>query len=124
MSFKLAASSAISAKAGISANTKITSSGALMAQYSDEAEHFINLYTRYNFTGNAASLYNQASASLQEAASCLAAVKVIAHDITSFQVGEAETMINVLNYQAFRVLDLIKEDNARKFVIDGSTGVD
>lgn len=123
MPFNLASSQAIAAKAGITANSKITGSGSLMAQYSQEAEQFINLYTRYNFTSKAAVLYASASAALQDAASCLAAIKVINHNITAYQTGEAETMANLLNYQAFRILDLIKEDTARKFVIDGSTGV-
>ena len=48
MSFQLASSEAIAAKAGIHANSKVTSSGALMAQFSDEAEQFVNFYTSFS----------------------------------------------------------------------------
>lgn len=123
MSFKLAGSEAIIAEVGINVNTKITSSGGLMAHYSDNAESMINLYTRYPFTNNASSLYAHTSGALQAAAAKLAGVDIIKHNLTAYQVGEAETMINVMNYQAFKILDLIRDDPQRKFVIDGSTGV-
>lgn len=124
MAFKLASSLALVAKAGINANTKVTTSGALLQQFSEEAEAFTNLYTKYNWTNAPSSLFAATSAALQEAVSCLGGIEIARHDQTSYQVGEVENLINVLNYKAFRILDLLKEDSFRKFVIDGSTGAE
>ena len=123
MSFSLASSGAIIAKSGRFSNSAAQTSGALLQQFSDEAEAFINLYTRYNWVSNAATINAQTSGALQEAVSCLAGIKIIAYDMSGYTTrAEAESIINVLNYQAFRVLDLLKEDVHRKFAIDVRTG--
>ena len=124
MPFKLATSGAITRKAGRNANTTAAASGSLLAELSEEAENYINLFTRFNFTSNAATLNVATSGALELAASNLAATGLIRYDMSGYTTrGEAEDMIQHLEFEANKVLTLIKEDVHRKFAIDGSTGV-
>ena len=122
MSFSLASSEAIVRKAGANISSKAAASGALLAEFSNEAEAMCNLHTRYNWISNVASLNAQTSGALQEAAANLGAIQLIAYDMSAIGISESEDRINLLNYRAFRILDLLEKDVHRKFMIDGRTG--
>ena len=56
MSFTLCTSGAIVTRAGADANSTATSSGAILAQFSDEAEGFINTYTNVDWVTDYANV--------------------------------------------------------------------
>lgn len=124
MSFTMASSLAIIREAGANISSTAATSEAILAQCSDNAEGFINVSARYNFT----SLYPTAASSaqflLKNTAAKLAAVDVIKYDMTGFPTRtEAESRINVLWAMAQQNINLIKEDMNRDFMIGARTGV-
>lgn len=124
MTFNLASSGSIVRAAGKNVNTDAATSGAILQQLSNQAEHYFNFYTRYNFSSNASALYPSASAAIEMAVANLAACGLIRHDMSGYTTrGEAEDMIQHLTFEAKNVMDLAKDDTHRKFLIDGSTGV-
>ena len=122
MSFGLATSESIVAKASINVDKTAAASGTLLEQFSNEAEAFVNMYTRFDWTGNSAKLFANASAAIQEAVSNLAGSQLMIFDTTGFLTDEIQNNLNFLNFKTFKILDLINDDPSRKFVIDGSTG--
>src|SRR3989338_9443161 len=118
MSFKLASSGSIVRKAGKNVSSISSTSGTILADLSNEVEHFVNTFCRYNFSGNASTINVNTSAALELAVSNLAAVGLIRYDMSGYTTrGEAEDMIQHLEFEANKVLTLIKEDTFRKFVI-------
>ena len=96
MSFGLATSESIVAKASINVDKTAAASGTLLEQFSNEAEAFVNMY--------------------------LAGSQLMIFDTTGFLTDEIQNNLNFLNFKTFKILDLINDDPSRKFVIDGSTG--
>lgn len=104
MSFTLCSSAAIYYKAGINANANAMASGAIMAQFSDEAEAAVCSATKHDWITNWATENAQFKTSASDAAACLAGIMLISYDMSGYTGrGEAEDMINVLydraNYQ-------------------------
>lgn len=124
MAFALASSGSIVRAAGANVNSTAAASGTILADLSNQTEAYVNLFCRFNFTGNAATLYTQTSAALELAVAKKAAQGLIRYDMSGYTTrGEAEDMIQHLEYEANQILTLIKDDPHRRFTIDGSSGV-
>lgn len=123
MTFTLCSSHSIVAKAGEAANVEAQSSSALLEQFSLEAEAEINLRARYDFVSNWGSISGVASGAIASACSDLAAIKLVGYDMSGYTtLGYAEDTINLLNNNATKILNEIKEDKERTFAIGGKTG--
>ena len=108
MSFTLCSSAAIVIKAGANASSTAKASGAILQQFSDEAEDFINAATRYDWVTN----WGSASGSLvanavADATACIAATSLIAYDMSAYK-SINENLINVLYDRAGRVIEYLK----------------
>ena len=103
-------------KAG--ANASATSKGeAYVNSYMAQAESFINVFCKYNFSDNYATLNDDVKGILKEAASDLAAIYVIQYDMSGFTSRtEAEDMINILRDSALRALAILKDKVRVEFI--------
>lgn len=114
MSFTLCTSGAIVAKAGANVNSTAKASGALLQQFCDEAEGFINASTRIDWIGQYASVPVNFKPILADAASSIAAIPLISWNMSGYtNRGEAEDMININHDKAARALAVLSEDNVK-----------
>ena len=124
MAFTLCASTAITAKAGAGVNPSAATSLALLSQFSNEAEAEIGLNSRYDWLGNASTLYANASGAISQVVSDIAGAKLVAWDMNGYLgLGYAEDLINFLQNNAAATLKKLNQDQNRDFAIDGNTGV-
>lgn len=111
MSFKLCSSGAIVIRAGANVNSDASASGAILEQFSNEAEGYVNATTRYDWVTNYTSIGAEFKPMLATATSCLAAADLIAYDMGGYTGrGEAESMINILYDRATRALTKLTDD--------------
>lgn len=120
MPFTLCTSGAIVTKAGRNVFSGAKVSGAILEQFSDEAEGLINVAGRYDYVANYSGLNSNAKKLLGEIASNLAGAYLIAYDMSGYTGrGEAEDMIMLLHDGAVRGLALLKEDKNRHEITGG-----
>ena len=82
-----------------------------------EAENFINLLCRYDFTANYLSLNANTKQILREAATCLAAMYAVSFDMGGYtSLAEAETIIDVCRDGAERALGLLVDQKSVTYV--------
>ena len=106
-------SAAAIAKAGVHANSTIVASGARLAEYSAQVEGSINSETREDWISSPPSA-NFAGA-LAEAASSLIGNKIVNYDPTGYISREAETIMDVNDDSASKVIAALKkEENKEK----------
>ena len=105
-------SGALLAKAGRNVNSTAATSAALISQFMNEADAFINVATRHNWVSSApTSAY---SSVLSDASSCLAAIPMITYDMSGYTGrGEAESMVNVLFDRAIKIINLLKDEKVK-----------
>lgn len=109
MSFTLTTSGAIVAKAGAGASTTVTSSGTLLALYSDLAEGTINLLTGYDWVANYASVGTNWKPALSDAVSSYAGNMVVNFDMSGYiSRTEAQTIISVNSDNAAMIVNELK----------------
>lgn len=124
MTYTMASSAAIIMEAGASISSSVSSSDALLARFSNNAEGIIYANTRYDFIAKYPNASSGAQFFLSATAAKLAAIDMIKYDFSGFPLTrEAEDRINILNFQTQQNLKLLSEDKNRKFIIDGTTGV-
>jgi len=114
MSWTFCSSFAAIAKAGANANADIVASGAVLSEWSDEAEGTICLKTRKDWiTSYPTSSFAQHM--LADACSDLVAIKIISYDQSGFLKGEAGKMLDVLkdNYNEI-IRDLREKEYQEK----------
>jgi len=117
MPFTLCTSWAIITKAGANASSIATASGAILAQFSEEAEAQTIVVGRYDWVTNYASVNANAKLILNDVTSSLAAMKVISYDMSGYTTrGEAQTMLDVLRDNASQGLALLKDQNTDTFI--------
>ena len=110
MSFTLCTSGAIVIKAGKNVSSSAVS-GAILEQFSDEAEGFINAVTRYDWVANYSKVGANYKPILADAVSALAGSYMVAYDMSGYtNRGEAEDVINILHDRASRAIAILKED--------------
>src|SRR3990167_5726620 len=96
-SFNLTSSQAIIAMAGANVSTIVTSSGALMAKFCDQAEAMTALLTRKDWVASKSTITTNLLAVLDEVVASYASVKLINYDMSGYtNSGEAVTMVNIL----------------------------
>jgi len=111
MSFTLCTSGAIVTKAGANVSSTAAASAAILEQFCDEAEGRICAETRYDWVANIGSIGTNFKPALADACSSLAAVKLIAYDMSGYTGrGEAEDMININFDLAQKALKFLTED--------------
>lgn len=115
MSFTLCTSGAIIIKAGINANAAAKSSGAVITQFADEAEGFINTATRYDWVANYTRVGANFKPILADIASDLAGASLIAYDMSNYTSrGEAESMVNILHDKAMRGIKILEDEKVKE----------
>lgn len=96
MSWTMCTSGAAVAKAGVNASSVAVTSGALMGQWSDEAEGYIEAATRRSWVANFSGLPTGVKAALGNVASSLIANKMINYDTDGYYpLRAAETTLDV-----------------------------
>lgn len=114
MSFTLCTSGAIVIRGGAGVSTDASTSAAILEQFSDDAEGYINTTTRFDWITNYASVKANFKPMLAVAASCLAAADLIAYDMSGYTGrGEAEDMINILYDRAQKAISKITDDKGK-----------
>ena len=117
MAFTLATSNAIVTKAGAAVSSTASTSAAILEQFSNEAESFIAAESRYDFVSNYSTLGANAKIILGDIASSLAAMKLIAYDMTGYiSRSVAETLLDVLRDNSQQGLNLIKDQKVATFI--------
>lgn len=102
------------AGAGASATSKAE---AYVNDFMTQVEAEINATCRYNFSDNYASLNADTKGLLKQAASNLAAIYVIAYDMSGYNSRiDAEDLINVLRDAALRNINLLKDKKVVDFI--------
>ena len=118
MSFTLCTSGQIVMKAGANVNSDAAISGLLLSAFSDQAEGTINSMSREDWVTNYSGLNANSRQILNEIASNLGAIYLIAYDMSGYTSrGEAESMITVLRDAVLRGMSLIRD----KKVVDFTT---
>jgi len=103
------------AGSGASATSKAE---AYVNDFMTQAESEINAATRYNWSDNYSTLNVDVKGILKEAASCLAAIYVIAYDMSGYDTRtEAENLINVLRDSYLRCISLLRDKKTQEFLL-------
>ena len=101
-------SGAVKLKAGSNVSSALTADN--YTQLINQAESFINVWTKTNFTDNYAGLNVDVQKILEEAASCHAATGAINYDMSGFSSRqEALQMVNILWARMMESLRLLKD---------------
>lgn len=112
MSYTYCTSGAIINKAGANINTTAAASSAIIQQFCDNAEGYVNVAIRYDFVANSAAISTNFKPMLAEVISSLAAIDLISYDMEAVGRIEAQARINVLYdkvYNGLQFLKLIKK---------------
>ena len=111
MAWNLCTSGAAIAKAGVNANSTIITSGATLAEWSDEVEGTINALTRKDWI-TAFSGLGASKNILSDLASDMIATKIVNYAIPDYSSrAEAQTILNVLDRNSTRNIEVIKDQN-------------
>jgi len=114
MSFLFCTSGAIVIKAGRYPSDTAAASAAILQQFSDDAEGYINAITRYDWIANYSSVSTNFKQVLADAASCLAGAYIIAYDMSGYTSrGEAESMINILYDRAAKAIEALRDEKLK-----------
>jgi hypothetical protein len=97
-------------KAGKYANSAALASGTLIAEFSDQAEGFINAMTRFDWVTNYASVPANYKPALADASSSLASIYLMTYDPSGYTSrGEYEDMVNILYDRATKLIEVLKD---------------
>jgi len=114
MSFILCTSGAIVYKAGANVSTLAAASGAILEQFSDEAEGRICAETKYDWLTNYSSIKASFKPILADAASGYAAAMLVAYDMSGYTTrGEGEDVVNMNMDRFQKAVALLKEDKIK-----------
>lgn len=118
MSFTLCSSYAIVRKAGANVNTTAAASGALLAEYCDQAEAFIATKTRKDWVSNYASVSANFKPMLADCASDLAAMKLISYDMSGYTSRlEVQTMLDFYRDNSAQIMADLKEKEIQEVFV-------
>lgn len=121
MSWTLCTSGSAIAKAGAYCNSNIISYDAtykpILDTWSDEVEGLVCDVARVSLSGSYASLNAAGKQVLGTLTSSWIAQKIINYDMGGFtSLGEATTMLNVLENDIKRCIDLVKDDKIKTYL--------
>ena len=110
MSFNYCTSLAILNKAGTNLNTTVQASQAIIAEFCDAAERYVNQATRYDWSSaSTAIITSYPWIAPTDAIVCLAAIDCINYDIEAVGRATGEDRINVLYDKAMKVIENLKK---------------
>jgi len=113
----LCISGAVLNKAGENVSTTINGDPAVLDQFINQAEGYINCVTRHNWIDDFSGLNTDVKLILEEVCSNLAAIYVIMYDMFGYSsLDEAEVMINVLLTRSQQGLALLKDQKVKDFI--------
>lgn len=103
-------------KAGAGASV-VSKAEAYVNSFMTQAESFINVACRYNFSDNYSTLNVDVKGILKEAASNLAAIYVVQYDFAGYPSRiHAEDIINVLRDGALRCISILRDKKQEDFI--------
>jgi len=106
----------VARKAGANASS-VSVAEAYVNDFMTQAESYINVATRFNWSDAYMGLDADVKAILKEAASNIAAIYVISYDMTNFNSRpEAESMITILRDGALRAISILRDKKAEDFI--------
>ncbi len=108
-------------KAGTNASAAATEE-ILVSDYVRQAEGLINSVTRFDWINAYSGLTDQVKFLLNRTASALAVIDIITYDMSAYtaSTAEAETMLNVYREEAEQGLDLLRDQDVKKFIVGDS----
>lgn len=105
--------------AGEGANSTYTAE-AYTNRYIKRAEGFICAQARYDYVTNYSSVSTIGKELLREATASMAAIAVIKQDMSGYTSRtEAQVMIDVLYATVVEVVNILRDDGHRSFVLEG-----
>ena len=111
-------SAAVIIKAGDGANSVIVGKEYAIDQFMKEAESWINIVTRYNWSDSYGALNSDFQGILNEAASNIAATYIINYDMSGYTSRtEAELMINLLLLRADEIMGVLLDKKRETFML-------
>lgn len=117
MSWTLSTSGAAIVKAGVGANSDILISGAVLAEWSDEAEQYACGICRTDVITNYSSLTANGKKVLGMLATAQIAQNIVNYDTSGYSgAREAETILDVLETQVTRAEKILRDDKNRKYL--------
>lgn len=117
MSWTLCTSGAAIRKAGANANSTIVASGSAIQDWTDQAEGYIISFTRRDWVDSYSSVDAGVKHALADCCSDLVAKKIINYDMSGYTSRlEAQTMLDVLDDNANRILKELKDFKSNKIV--------
>ena len=106
----------VQAKVGANASS-VSNVESFINDYMTQAESFINVLIRINFSDLYSALNVDIKGILKRAASCLAAIDVLNYDLSGIPTRiESETRLDVLTDEANKALSLLKGKKQSTFM--------
>jgi len=116
MAWTLCSSGAAISKAGANSESNIKTSGAILADWSDEAEGAICAECHTDFVTNYADYDTEIQNALQTISAAKIAKQIIAYDMSGFtSTREAETMLDYLDDVENKALQTLKDKKFQRF---------
>ena len=111
MTVTMCDSGAVKLKAGANVSESLTNDN--YTQLINQAESYINLVTRINYTDTYSGLNDDVKKVLEDAASCHAATSAIGYDMSGYT--SRQEALNLLNILWAKFTEILKELKDKKF---------
>ena len=116
MSWTLCTSGAAIVKAGANVNTTIVASGAVLADWSDEAENLACAFARSDVVTNFASLTTNGKEVLQDFCSSHIGQKIINYEPEAIGKSGSVIRLNILENNIERIKKILVEDKNKTYL--------
>lgn len=117
MTWTLCTSGAAITKAGANANSTIVASGSTLAQWSNEAESIISNVCRVDLSGGWSGYSYIKKTIASDFCASWIAQQIVSYDMSGYTSrGEAVQVLNVLENNIRRDIELLKDDKVKTFV--------
>ena len=119
MAVVMTTSGAVQVKAGANVNATIITGAfeSQVDQWINEAESFVNVLTRNNYSDSYSTLNADVKALLSDITSNLAAIYMISYDMSGYTTRiEAEDMVNILRDAALRGISILRDQKKVDFI--------
>ena len=118
MAFTLCSSGAIARMAGAGVSSVVVSSGALLTQFSEDAESLINVASRYDFVTNYPTITSAVDKLfLNRLCAKLAAMDAVDYDTSNYtSAAEAQLKMDYLDMVSRRDLEILEQDITKTYL--------
>lgn len=114
MAFTLCTSGAMVTQAGANVSSTAKTSGAILEQFSSQAEGYINGMTRYDWVGNYGNIGTNFKPILADASACLGAMYLASYDPSGYTSrGEYEDIVNVCYDRAMNAIKVLADEKLK-----------